>query len=238
MNNKTRQRFYIHRNRIAKLFGQTLFIDFTYTSELSLNNSQTLAKDIAELIKLNRAKFVEPYNIIFCNVNYNHHVWKILTDFYADYLKHAEHTSRSFLELCQDKSKLVYISNMIKSSKSSSHLVYDGDAEYVMAALVEKDIAQDFLTPSVRKLCLPIKGFPIDKFVVWRMGSKRFSLAKKSKLIDHLKFSGDWRQAILNTISEKRLKNENEIKEEDQIRIFKLQYKSKSHQKLRNNSSK
>lgn len=175
--------------------------------------------------------FVEPFRLIFCNVNYNHHVWKVLTDIYGEYLKHVEHTSRSFLELCDDRSKLVYISNMSKSSKSSSHLVYDGDAAYVMAAVVEKDINHDFLTPSVRKLGLPIKGFPIDQFVAWRMGSKRFSLAKKSSFIDHLKWSNDWRQAILDIIPETRLKDQDEIRQEDQARLAKLQYKSKRKRK-------
>lgn len=219
----SRQRFYLERQRIAHQFGQHLYIDFGFSHELTYHKSQNVANDLAHLIKLNRIKLVEPYRLIFCNVNYQHSLWKLLETNFAELVKYVEHTDKCYTQLCQDKSKLVYVSNMVRNN----HLEYDGDHHYVLAAVSEKDMSFDFLTPKIRKAGIPLRGFPLDKHIVWRTGSKRFNLTAKSKIIDHLKFDNNWNNALRANIHKRSIKDEQEILGDDKLRIDKLQYKTK-----------
>lgn len=160
----------------------------------------------------------DPFRLTFCGVDYDHHLWKILSKSFINTLEWTNHTEKSYLDVCPSISNIVYVTNFERKQT----LEYKPDTCYVMAALSEKDIQVDFLTPTLRKYKVKQQGIPIDRHVLWHTGSKRFDLFTRLNMLNDIRDNKGWKETLLNNIKATNLKTEQQIREEDYKRWSKL----------------
>lgn len=224
-----RIRFSLDRLRNAELFGQNLFVDFSFSKYITQHMSAVIANDIGKMLTYNRFNSNEPYKITLCGIDYNHWLWKNLCKQFPNTIEITPHTSINFMDLCSEKSNLVYVTSM----ETKSFVEYDPNAHYVMAAISEKDLNEDFFTPAIRKLPIKRRGIPIDQYVIWNSGSKRLSLTNKVKLLTDIRQGMGWKEVLLKNVHSNNLKTIQQIESEDQQRFLNL-----SKKRLKSNKQK
>lgn len=204
----------------------------SFSKHLSYHLSYYVANDLGQLLSYNRYNLNEPFKITLCGVDYDHHLWKALSSTFSSTLELTNHTEVSYLDLCSRR-KLIYITCM----ENSSFLEYDPEANYVMAAISERDIQNDFLIPQLKKLKVKRQGIPIDQHVLWNVGSKRLNLNTKIRILNDIRNNKSWKETLLDNISNKSFKTKEQICQEDLYRSQQLQEEKKKKKKRKHNSN-
>ena len=169
---KYQKRLRCDKIRFMNLFGQPLYIDFSFAKYMNHSKSAIVVNDLVKLINHNSYKLREPFQITICGVDYESQLWKTFSASIGDLLESIYHTDKLYLDLANNKSKIIYFTCMEKNE----FLNDEPDNEYVLAAVSERDIHQDFLIPQLQKLGVQTRGVPVDQHILWNTGSKRFSL--------------------------------------------------------------
>lgn len=195
-------------------FGQKLYIDFSFSQHVTYNSSLFVSNDIANLINYNRHKLIEPFKIILCGVNYTDNLWKVFSANFPDLVDSTQHTSATYIELVPDQSQIAYYTCMEKEH----FLENNPDFSYVIAAVAEKDIGKDFLSPRLKKLNVKRYGIPVDEHIVWNTGSKRFSATLKFKILNDICNGKNWKDTLLDNLHTRNIKTIEQVLSEDKIR--------------------
>lgn len=204
----------------------------SFSKHLNYHVSHNVANDLGQLLSYNRYNLKEPFKITLCGVDYDHHLWKALSSNFPSTLGLTNHTEVSYLDLCSRR-KLIYITCM----ENRSFLEYDPEAHYVMAAISERDIQNDFLTPQLKKLNVKLQGIPIDQHILWNEGSKRLNLNTKIRILNDIRNNKSWKETLLDNISNKSFKTNEQIIQEDLYRSQQLQELKKKKKKRKHNSN-
>ena len=72
------RRYSNHKLRNASLFGQNIVFDFKIDSQLNQLNCTSKLRQLVKSFSVNRNQFREPFNLHFCNLDYNSIIWKTM----------------------------------------------------------------------------------------------------------------------------------------------------------------
>ncbi|KAH9389732.1 tRNA methyltransferase 10 C [Tyrophagus putrescentiae] len=206
-----RSRFSLTRHQSVELFGQNLILDLSFSKHLNYHLSSHVANDLGNMLSFNRHSLQDPFKISLCGVDYEHPLWKALYKSFHSTLDFIHHTESSYLDLCSERSNLVYITSLEKKFS----LEYDPNATYIMAAVSEKDMQTDFITPKLKKLNITRQGIPIDKHILWNQGSKRLNLNTKLKILNDIRSNKEWKEILLEYLHPDNIKTKEQIMSED-----------------------
>ncbi|XP_075677966.1 mitochondrial ribonuclease P protein 1 homolog [Dermatophagoides pteronyssinus] len=196
------RRLSLEKFRHAHWFGQNLFIDFSYSSYLSRHLCVQVANDLSHLIHFNLKQMNDPFKIILCGIDYDHYLWKSLQQSFPDISESVEHTEQKLMSLVSDPQQIVCFT----SFETKTALEYNPNWSYVLPAIPERLMNQDFLTPSLKKMKIRRMGVPIDRFVIWQYGSKRLSLKQKIRILQDIRSKNfDWKRSIVEHVQTKRM---------------------------------
>lgn len=182
------------------------------------------------MLSFNRNNLQDPFKVTLCGVDYEHQLWKSLYKTFSSILHFINHTERTFLDLCSERSNLVYVTSFEKKSP----LEYDPNATYIMAAVSEKDMQRDFITPTLKKLNIKQQGIPIDEHILWQQGSKRFNLNTKLKILNDIRSNVGWKETLLKNLRPENIKTEEQVRIEDKYRFERSMPKVRSSKKIKN----
>src|SRR5699024_153562 len=69
---------------------------------------------------------------------------------------------------------------------------------------------------------------PLDENVLWRQGTRNLCLNQVASILQAVKCTGDWREAIHRWAPQRKIKSQEEMDIEDQIRIKRTQRRTKA----------
>jgi len=139
----------MHRLRNASLFGQNVVFDFSSKDQLTQRDCNSIVAQINACYTFNRYQFLEPFNLHFCNIDNNSLIWQTIQQKlpmvkYSHFYVNCTH--KSYLDLFEDKSKLVYV-----SAKAEKSLDFDHNCVYIFGAINEKNQSQPAVTVKARQ---------------------------------------------------------------------------------------
>lgn len=213
------KKFILNKLRISSLFGQKLFIDFSFSNLLSVHISDRVASSIGEVIYHNYTVLNEPFNIIFTGIDYDHYLWKILYSRFSTIIDLIYHTDNSYLQLISDKKNIAYFTSL----EGENFLNYNPDQHFVIAAISERDIQNRYILGALKKLKVKTFGIPVNKHVVWNKGTKRFNIKQKFNILNEIRFNNDWKNVIIKNVRPDKIKTIEMIRNEDAITWKKYQ---------------
>ncbi len=214
------RRYAIHRLRIASLFGQNIVIDLSFEDQMSRSVCESIANQINNCCAINRYQFAEPFNLYICNIDYDSIFWQILEskltkikvlNFFVNF------THKSYLDLFEDKSKLVYL-----SPKADKYLNYDQNKVYIIAGDYNKSQTQPMGSVKALQQNIELQRLPFDKYVLWNIGSKSLRLNQVLNILNDVKDGKEWPEAIRDNLPANRIKTPEMIANEELIKLEKI----------------
>lgn len=221
----TAKRFALDQYRLAFQFGEKLYLDFSFTDHLDYHVSEKVAGHIQKLIRLNFTLNISniPFYITLSGVNYQHHIWKILTKNFWPVIRLISHTSSSFFELESDHNRFIYFTSLEKRNI----IDFRHDHKYVLSVIPESNLEANFFNARFNPQKIKTFGVPIDKHLLWKIGNKRLSLITNFKILNHLQNQKQWKEIFADVI------NPDKLKTIDEIRIENLKLKAKTRRNLK-----
>lgn len=204
----------------AMQFGPKLIIDCSYDKHMVPREAKNTAKQLMFLFADNRVD-TEPFDLHFCNANFNSIVMKNLQKHIPTMLEtgfpiniHEE----SYLELFPRK-KLVYLTPHCNNDL----LEYNHDDIYIVGAMVDKINNDPLSLAKAKSQGLRMARLPLDHYLQWGSGSgKSLTIDQMLKILLDVKTSGDWNKA-LRFVPRRKLADYRQDKEERIPTSYKLE---------------
>lgn len=204
----------------AMQFGPKLIIDCSYDKHMVPREAKNTAKQLMFLFADNRVDN-EPFDLHFCNVNFNGIVMQNLQKHIPTMLEtgfpmniHEE----SYLELFPRK-KLVYLTPHCNNDL----LEYNHDDIYIVGAMVDKINNDPLSLAKAKSQGLRMARLPLDHYLQWGSGSgKSLTIDQMLKILLDVKTSGDWNKA-LRFVPRRKLADYRQDKEERIPTSYKLE---------------
>ncbi|KAJ6647026.1 Mitochondrial ribonuclease P protein 1 like [Pseudolycoriella hygida] len=159
-----------NRLRQAMKFGEKLIFDCSYDDHMTLKEAKNAAEQLALSFATNR-KNREPFDLHFCNVNFNsqtmQHLERIFPGVRSEKLPLNLHEG-SYLELFPH-SQLVYLTPHCKEELTE----YDPNKIYIIGAMVDKSNADPLSLAKAKKFNLEVARLPLEKYFQWSDGSRK-----------------------------------------------------------------
>ena len=186
------------------------------TCEPSISVSKCILK-LNQLLKtytVNR-RLNEPFDLNFCNIDYNGFVWKTMQKKINVY-SHLPYflnsfSQKSYLDLF-DRKSLVYLTPM-----ATKDLEYDCDKTYIISFSDGSD-PKTFHQLAARKEYIQLRRLPIDKYVFWKGHTKDLKSYIVINILNDVRQGVHWKTAIERNVSQSFLKPIDEVKREDSYR--------------------
>lgn len=204
--------FYNSRLISAMLHEPTIIYDLGYDEYMDPFEKENCAKQLLLSFSTNRIH-EEPFNLYFCNVNYENRVMqkfhKLLPQLYEPHFP-LNITSKSYLEIF-DKNQLVYLTPNAQTILEN----FDPNLIYIIGGIVDKRDTKPYSFQKANKEGIKMMRLPLSEMLNWGTGSsKNLPLNQVLHIMLELKRTKNWTEA-LNVIPKRKLK---EIKEKEQKR--------------------
>ncbi|CAN0231177.1 unnamed protein product [Lampetra planeri] len=204
---RSEERAFDWRLAQAMQHGQPLVIDMSYDDMMNSRASRSCAEQIIELMSSNR-RALDPFHLHLCGYAPGDASGRTasaaLARLYgADALRRilVTETERSYLELFPHE-RLVYLTadspNVLRE--------FDPSAVYVVGGFVDLSIETGVSLGRAKRQGLATARLPLEKYLSWGLGGKNLTLDQVVKILDRVKDTGDWSDA-LRFVPRRKLKN-------------------------------
>ncbi|XP_076011438.1 tRNA methyltransferase 10 homolog C [Genypterus blacodes] len=181
------------RSAQAMLFGQPLIFDMSYESNMSRREVENTVTQLLQLEGANR-RAVDPFHLHFCNLQPDSAYMRELLKRYGaetwDQLLITT-TDRQHVDLFP-RERLVYLTadspNVLRS--------FDRSKVYIIGALVDRSIQSGLSLANAKRLKLTTARLPLNEFLHWDMGAKNLTLDQMLSIMQTLKETGNWEEAL------------------------------------------
>lgn len=177
----------------AMQFEQKLIIDCSYDEYMNNIEATNTGKQLMLSFAENRLHD-EPFDLHFCNVNFNTVSIQKLNRFIPTMVDkdfpmniHTESITEKF-----DKDRLVYL-----TPHCFNDLEYSNDDIYIVGAIVDKVNHEPLSLAKAKKQGLRIARLPLAKYLQWSPGSGRsLTINQMVTIMLEMKKHGDWNRAL------------------------------------------
>lgn len=169
------------------LGNRPIVIDMSYEAEMKLSEKLSLVDQLLSVYSFNRRR-PEPANLMFAN-------WS-KQSILCQKLHSAEHfmantTEQSYLDV-YPKKNLVYITPDARHDLLEDH----PDNIYIVGAYHSKGNVNPLSLAKAKQENIRFAKLPLDQFLLWRTGSKRFSVQLTLQILITFMEMRDWNSAF------------------------------------------
>lgn len=178
----------------AMLFEQKLVIDCSYDEHMNQVEASNAGKQLMLSFASNRSHD-EPFDLHFCNMDFNSVQGKILHKFIPNMLDKEfpiNVTSESMTSKF-DKSKLVYLTPHCSNDLET----FSHEDIYIIGAMVDKSNQEALSLAKAKKQGLRMARLPLEKYIEWGSGSgKCLTIDQMVNIMLEMKKHGKWEKAL------------------------------------------
>lgn len=173
----------------AAVHGPHLAIDLGFGADMREREVRNLFSQLLDCHGFNKQQR-EPFHLHFCGAP-GQDPW--LWDNLESRLTEVPYTLTPDEVFTQYPAKsLVYLSpNAPKMLET-----FDHDAVYVLGGIVDQSQELPLTFAKAKKLKVQTRKLPLDKYLIWKIGSKALTLDQMVKILYTFKDTGDWLQAF------------------------------------------
>lgn len=211
----------------AALYGRKLIFDFDFENQMVPWISRNTMEQIQDAYGLNRYNYREPFDIWFCNFKADSNGGQFLT---KNCMKNL-HTGSlvTVKDDCFtkhfDKSRLVYLSP--NARERLGNISKQTDDVYIIGAYNDKGSAKPLTYRKAEALGIRSRSLPIDSYVSLAQGTKSLCVNHVTGiLLEVIANGGDWREALMKYIPQRKIKPMDVVMEEEARRNQRLRKKS------------
>lgn len=211
----------------AALYGRKLIFDFDFENQMVPWIARNTMEQVQEAYGLNRYNYKDPFDIWFCNFNPNSDGGRFLAD---NCMKNLHNGSLVTLKNdCFtnhfDKSRLVYLSP--NARERLDDINNNPDDVYIIGAYNDKGSAKPLTYRKAEALGIRCRSLPINTYVSLASGSKSLCVNHVTGiLLEVMANGGNWREALIKYIPQRKIKPLEVVMEEEARRMQKLRKKS------------
>lgn len=205
------------RLRQAMQFGEKLIFDCSYDEYMNDHEAKNAAEQLLHSFSANR-KHREPFDLHFCNANFNGTIIKQLKKYIPGMGKKEFPLNiheGSYLDLFPKKN-IVYLTPHCRDDLTD----YDPDIIYVIGMMVYRNGQQPLSLAKAKELNLQVARLPLDKYLEPGSGRcKMLKLDQITKIMLDLKETRNW-EIALQHVPQKRISKEIDIFKSDNFCEF------------------